>query len=124
MMTVSFDIADEAAQRVAALPDDERHVLGQKMSDFLINTLPPAYENTSYENTSYENTSNETDDEPVDEAFIAELREALVEAERVGTLDFEEVVRCIEAEDKVGIVERTRARVVAAKNRAVHEANG
>ena len=106
MTPITLELPDDLAQSVAALPDADRRALLQKMNDFVaqnvLHALPPAYSNGDHSVA-----------EPIDPAFIAELHEAFAEAERVGTMDFEEYVQQCEAESGPGLVERIRARVAA-----------
>lgn len=57
----------------------------------------------------------DADAEPVDMAFIAELRAADEETKRVGYIPFEDVVRRAEADDGPGFLSRLRARQAAYK---------
>ena len=100
MATLTLSVSDDLAQAVAALSDAERAAYFERFNALAVAALPAP------------DNAPDADEEPVDRAFVAELREAFAEAQQIGTISYEDLVKQIKATGP-DWVDATRAQVAA-----------
>ena len=105
-VTLTLDLPADLAERIHALPP-------ATLNHFAVAALPDWLEAAEKTKASFE--YYDASSEPADMGFVAELHAAFAEADQVGTIPFEEVLRRVEAEDEAAADLRRVRRQAAEK---------